>query len=175
MRQENASMLKRWPSLLQALWTIKSCFERPTSFETEKQDVDLFTLLSDTSPFKLSIVRKQMSKEEEDIPYNFRTSYKEHAFEERLGLSYYLSTSRPLRALQHCIKGLEKPDIAMEITQQRKIHISSNISHLSGLVDAWRSNRWNVKMCLQRVLCFSRHVMSPVKYWRLMWKRQNVF
>ena len=71
---------------------------------------------------------------EEDIPYNFRSSFKEHAFEERLGLSYYLSTSRPLRALQHCIKGLEKPDIAMEITQQRKIHISSNISHLSGLV-----------------------------------------
>ena len=70
---------------------------------------------------------------EEDIPYNFRSSFKEHAFEERLGLSYYLSASRPLRALQHCIKGLEKPDIAMEI-RQRKIHISSNISHLSRLV-----------------------------------------
>ena len=67
------------------------------------------------------------------LPFNFSNSYKEHAFEERLGLSYYLSASRPLRALQHCISGLEKPNIVMEI-RQRKIHVTSNISHLRRLV-----------------------------------------
>ena len=67
------------------------------------------------------------------LPFNFSNSYKEHALEERLGLSYYLSASRPLRALQHCISGLEKPNIVMEI-RQRKIHVTSNISHLRRLV-----------------------------------------
>ena len=65
MEKENdaaVSMLKRWPSLLQALYgpsnrTVKDVQENKTSFQTYKRDVDLFELLSDTSPFELSIVR----------------------------------------------------------------------------------------------------------------------
>ena len=57
MKQEN--YLKRWPSLLQALYGPSKPVVKDVKsfFQTFKQDVDLFTLLSDTSPFKLSIVR----------------------------------------------------------------------------------------------------------------------
>jgi len=137
--EDNISMLKRWPSLLRALYnphdrvttTITKDKDNNPSFQTYKQDMDLFALLYDKSPFKLSTVQKQM--ENADLPFNFRNSYKEHAFEERLGVSYYLSTSRPLRALQHCLSGLERPEITMEI-RERKVHVSSDIFHLRRLV-----------------------------------------